>query len=258
MLHSDSPKLVVHECHAGPRRTIGRRAKPAFGVIEGGKDLDRAEYPSTKTPPSRDDVSGAMQLLEATLEGENWFLEEVRNQISRTDRTPEGGLDPAAYPNLSAKTGHNNLIQIAQFFFFLEALDCSSAEQICIFIDAHNRKIQHQISSGNFIMRERELKRALFKANRKAQVRDTIEYYGRPVFAVGELGDLMIDVMSPKTTENMIKELVQGGVMRQRGVGREDPPPTTDPRRVLVEPTEALINSYVESLQRTRRRLALT
>jgi hypothetical protein len=54
--------------------------------------------------------------------------------------------------------------------------------------------------------------------------------------------------MSPKLTENLIKELLTGGVMRRRGVGMEDPPDLTDPRRVLVEPTELFLGAFLDSL----------
>lgn len=203
---------------------------------------------SGDTSEERDRFSKALAIFEAQLNAENRFIEQVKIEIMRTElkATGQATLDQAKYPNLLAKTGHDNLMHVAQFFFLLEALNCTGEAEVSAFIASHNEKLQASIERGTY--RETEFKRAIFKPNRLTVVKETVKHFKRPVFAVNELGHLLIDLMSPRHTENLVKELLIGGIMRQRGVGLDMPPPTTDPRRILVEPTEKFRELYIQSL----------
>lgn len=207
---------------------------------------------------SGDNRQQAMRVLESQLTHQNWFLSELKGEMLKHLRAkdPKATLSPADFPGILAKTGHDNLTHIAQFFFLLHALDCTREDQVEAFIKGHNEKVKHSISSGEEIMREAELKKVLFSAPKIAAVRETLTHFQAPVFAISEISALLYDLMSPRQTEKILKELLHCGLLRQRGVGSEDPPITTDPRRILVEPTEIFLDTYLESLLRTKEAIA--
>lgn len=242
-----SPKVILDH-----RGGMHRR----FYLIDGG-GYSSMTLSLPKWKPEPDDFSNAMVVLEAKLEGENWFLERIRSMVRRSDGIEDDDipLDKKIYPQLAGKTGHDSLIHLAQFFFLLNALRCTEPEQIEAFIKSHNDKIEAELKSDRPPARVNELKKAVFKSARKAQIRDTFQHYGRPVFAISEIGHLLFDIMSPTTTTNLITDLLAGGVLVKPTATTDDPPIATDPRRVLVEPTREFNNAYVHSLLETRRRI---
>jgi hypothetical protein len=213
----------------------------------------------------------ALKTLESQLEGEHWFLEQTRATIRQTIglENPEAPLPVKDFKNLLTKTGHDNLIHIAQFYFFLNALNCVAPNQIEAFIDAHNKKVDAELGKDGALMRADALKKTIFSTNDITKIRMTFLYYKEPVFAVTELGKFLSDLMSPATTTNLIKELVVGGVFEHLAgpqfKGNEKlerdldgGPLSTDPRRKLIRPTARFLNDYKTSLLMARQKIMST
>lgn len=239
---------------------VGRRCKqPKLRVISNEGIMNDSETDQRSPAASRaDDFYRASKVLEAQLQGENWFLGQVRRQM--LTRNP--GITYAALFSKSgadfSNTGRDNLLNVVQFLFLLEALDCTEPEQIGAFIDGHNLKVHADLKSDNYVGAKSELKRAIFSKARKVQIIDTFAHYQRPVFARFELACLLIGLMSTRTSENVIKDLIKGGLMRERGGDDEDTPIGADSSRQLFEPTEQLIRDYVKSLNVTQKLILQT
>lgn len=211
----------------------------------------------------------ALGTLEAQLKGEHWFLEQVRATIRTTIGIDDGAIPEADFKTLLTKNGHDNLIHIAQFYLFLNALKCETPDQIEVFIESHNQKVQTELSREGAVMRAGALKKRQFSVNDITQIRMTVNYYGTPVFAVTELGYFLSDLMSPATTTNLVKELVRGGVFEQIAgpplEGGDDSyrekdagPMTTDPRRKLIHPKPQFLRDYQTSLLMARQQILAT
>lgn len=246
-------------------------------VILGGKatKTSRGRHPemadtAIEFESGRDGIR-ALNTLEAQLQGEHWFLEQVRGTVRETlgFDDPEAPLPEADFKTLVSKNGHDNLIHVAQFYFFLDALNCTTPERIEAFIEAHNSKVSTDLAHDDAIMRAASLKKTQFSVNDITQVRMTLLYYGAPVFAVTELGYFLSDLMSPATTTNLVKDLVKGGVFEQlagppleggaENYREKDAGPiTTDPRRKLIRPKAKFLSDYQTSLLMARRKILAT
>lgn len=207
--------------------------------------MNNADAQLNTVEPTPDRMRRAFAMVEASLRSENWFLETVRNELTRA-------APLASYPTVSGTNGHDYLLHITQFLFFLRALDCTDAEQISAFIDAHNAKIEADLSDEGFAKSRREFQKAIFSESRQAKVVDTIRAVGRPVFAIYDYGHLLIDDMSPKTTEKLIEDLRFGKLL----VRQTDPRIDADPKRVLIDSTGFLEETYMTSLLMQRRMIA--
>lgn len=205
----------------------------------------------------------AFAVLQASLVGEHWFIEQVRERMLAAEAAAPGGgkIKPGtSYETLLTRDWHNHVIQLVQFFFFLEALECKSPVQIARFIDNHNEKVERDLESGTHPVSPKELRRAIFTAGknrgkgRKEQLVATFNHYGKPVFTASELGHLLIDIMSPKTTEKILEDLKQAGLVHVRGGDDDiaDRPLDTDPRRELLELDPFLVETYTRSLLMAR------
>lgn len=206
------------------------------------------------------DYERAMEVRRAVLEGESWFEDTVRARMLAAEAAKPGGhlVKPgSSYPTLANRTWHTHLNNLVQFLFFLKALQCTDPVSIERFVDAHNEKVEQDLEDGSYHVSKGELKRAEFTDRRKKQLVLTFAHYGKPVFTAFELGCLLIDLMSPKTTENILADLRMAGLIKIRG-GEDDPfdaPLGTDSRRELLEPDSFLVDSYCQSLLQTRTRL---
>lgn len=187
----------------------------------------------------------AFEVVEAALRAENWFLETVRKALQETAPLSE-------FPTLMGANGHDYLLHLTQFLFFLRALDCTDAAQISRFIDSHNDKIESQLADPGFSKSPNEFRKAIFKPERRAKILDSIRALGQPVFAIYELGHLLIDDMSPKTTEKLIEDLRYGKLLERRLDDRID----ADPKRILIGSTGFLEDTYKMSLLMQRRMIA--
>lgn len=197
------------------------------------------------------DLRIGLRVLEATLTADMWFIDQVQETAMQHVRRQPGqdGAEPSKvdFPTLASASGYRHLTSLAQFYLSMRAFDCTSKEQIGTLIHQHNKKIASELEKGSAVS-VADLKRAKFSPRRAAQAIMTINHYGRLVFSVSELGSLLIDVMAPRITETLVLDLLHGGLMRHRGIGEDGLPPDTDPRRVLVEPTEYFLETYVASL----------
>ena len=193
-----------------------------------------------------DQLQRAFLTIEAGLRAENWFFESVRSELEKTAPLSE-------FPSVTGPNGHDFLLHLTQFLFFLRALDCTDAGQIANFIDAHNAKIEADLASPSFNKSANEFKKAIFRPERKAKILDTIRAVQRPVFAIYEFGHLLIDEMSPKTTEKLIEDLRYGKLMARRTDERID----ADQKRVLIDSTGFLEDTYMKSLLLQRRLIAM-
>ena len=187
----------------------------------------------------------AFETVEAALQAENWFLVTIRNKLTETAPLEE-------FPTISGPNGHDHLLQFTQFLFFLRALDCTDAEMIAGFIDSHNAKLEEQIEQPGFTRSVKEFNKAIISADRKAKILDSIRALEEPVFAIYEFGHLLIDEMSPKTTEKLIEDLRYGKLLERRIDERID----ADQKRVLIRSTGVLEDTYQTSLLMLRRMVA--
>lgn len=203
---------------------------------------------------SSEEMNKAVGVLEARLQGEDWFLDRVRGTVrSHLGLEADAPLDRMRFETITTNIGHDYIIHVAQFYFFLRALNCQSVEQIDALMDTHNQKIEQRLTSGEEIMKENQLKSAIFKSNRKANVRDTFAFFGRPIFAISEVASLLFDTMSPTKTTSVMKELLDGGILTRLDADQTmDAPISTDPRRILVEPTGSFVEDYAKSLLMTQ------
>lgn len=195
----------------------------------------------------RDDLSHAFLTVEASLQAENWFFESVHERLSQT-------APLSAFPTLMGSNGHDYLLHFTQFLFFLKALDCTDADQIAHFIDTHNAKIQAQLEDPDFTKSRNEFAKALIKPERRARILSTVRFHSRPLFAIYEFGHLLIQNMSPKTTEKLIEDLRFGKLL----VRCEDTRIDADQKRVLIDSTGFLEETYQKSLLLQRRLIAQT
>lgn len=187
----------------------------------------------------------AFQTVEAALRAEDWFFQSVRKELEKKSPLSD-------FPTIMGSNGHDYLLHFAQFLFFLRALDCTDAEAVAQFIDAHNLKIQSLLDDPDFTKSKNEFKKALIRPERRAKILDSIRALNTPVFAIYEFGHLLIDDMSPKTTEKLIEDLRHGGLLARRIDDRID----VDQKRVLIASTGFLEDTYCTSLLMQRRMIA--
>ena len=109
-----------------------------------------------------------------------------------------------------------------------------------------------RIFYSSFAKSPNEFRKALFKPERKAKILDSINALGAPVFAIYEFGHLLIDDMSPKTTEKLIEDLRYGKLLERRDDDRLE----ADQNRVLIASTGFLEDTYRTSLLTQRRMIA--
>lgn len=209
-------------------------------MIETGVQED-----GTNKTPERDSLVRAFETVEASLRAENWFFETVRKKLEETAPLSE-------FPTIMGSNGHDYLLHFTQFLFFLKALDCTDADQISNFIESHNAKIEQQISDPGFLKSVKEFKKAIVRPERKAKVLDTIREFNMPIFAIYEYGHLLIDDMSPKTTEKLIEDLRYGKLLERRVDDRL----SADQKRVLIASDGFLEDTYRISLLMQRRLVA--
>lgn len=193
---------------------------------------------------SEDHLLQAFGTVQASLMADNMFLEAVRAELQKKSELRD-------FPTIASPNGPDYLIEFTRFLFFLRALDCADPEKIGRFIDLHNEKLESDLSDPNFSRSAAETRKAIFPDRRKERVVGTVKTFGRPVFAIYELGHFLIDTMSPKTTEKLIEDLRYGGLMERR----EDPRIDADQKRVLVESTGVLETQYVAAMTWLRREI---
>jgi len=208
-------------------------------TLAGRKELD------DKPDPGGESLRLAFETVESSLRAENWFFETVRAELQKTAPLTD-------FPTITGSNGHDYLLHLTQFLFFLQALDCTDADQISNFIEAHNLKIESEISNPEFTKSINEFRKAIIRPERKAKILDTIRTLRRPVFAIYEFGHLLIDDMSPKTTEKLIEDLRHGNLL----VRRIDDRISVDQKRVLIASTGFLEDTYRTSLLMQRRMIA--
>ncbi|MEP1613523.1 MAG: hypothetical protein ABJL72_16590, partial [Roseobacter sp.] len=187
-------RLTLIKCAPQPYATARRPKVPDLKLIENDPPIE-TNAPAIKKD---DNFTKALGVVESQLEGEAWFLDEVHKSIrhyikvtnphlpEKKQRTFEQRYFPTI---LATGTGHDNIIHVAQFFLFLEALNCTTAKTISAFIDNHNNKINDLLKGDNVAMVEETLRKAKFAPKRIEQVVRTFEHFKRPVFSVTELSD---------------------------------------------------------------------
>ena len=255
-----------------PQQLEKRLQKRGLHVIIGGKfdanDGGHARRMNTQ-PQERDfkqDSLFALKTLEAQLEGEHWFLESVRQTVRKTRgiSDPNAPLPLKDFKNLVTKNGHDNLIHIAQFYLFLDALNCTTADHLEAFIGHHNAKVIDEMTPAEKAKNKPPADRFI-SANEITQIRLTLKYYGELVFSLTELGKLLSDIMSTSTTANLLKELVIGGVFEQVGGPALDEtagpgfefqgPAETHASRKLIRPKPEFFDAYRRSLLMARAKI---
>lgn len=187
----------------------------------------------------------AMATLEASLRAEDWFFGKVREKLTET-------APPQEFQLLQGASDH--LLNFAQFLYFLRALDCTSPEHVSAFIEQHNAMIESKLADPANAKKSGELKKAFFGPVRKRKIENSIKALNQPVFAISEYGHLLIEQMSPKTTENLIEDLRVGRLL----VEVKDNSINADQRRILYASTGFLEENYERSLLVQRRLIADT
>ena len=151
--------------------------EPHLTVRNGGRHMSEAIDDIPGAPSSEDSVRLAFETVEATLRAENWFFETVRNELAKTAPLSD-------FPTVMGANGHDYLLHFTQFLFFLKALDCTDADAIANYIEAHNARIEGLIEDPNFTKSRNEFRKAIFRPERKAKILDTIRTLRTPVFAI--------------------------------------------------------------------------
>ncbi len=246
MTDKRAPDLQVITNDHRPYQADLTGKEPSLTVKTGGKGMTDAISDISETAQSEDTVRLAFETVEATLRAENWFFETVRAELAKTAPLSD-------FPTVMGSNGHDYLLHFTQFLFFLKALDCTDADQIANYIEAHNARIEGLIQDPNFTKSKNEYKKAIFRPERKAKILDTIRTLRAPVFAIYEYGHLLIDEMSPKTTEKLIEDLRYGGVLARRTDDRM----SADQKRILIASTGFLEDTYRLSLLMQRRMIAM-
>lgn len=245
----DERQLRLIETKGTPYSCVLTGRQPRLRVIEGTVDMSNAALDEMDDEQARpgggDNLQRAFQTVEASLRAENWFLEKVRDKLEEV-------APLSSYPTISGTNGHDYLLHFTQFLFFLRALDCTDADQIANFIESHNRKIEADLGDPAFGKSENEFRKAIIRPERKAKILDTVRTFRRPVFAIYDFGHLLIDDMSPKTTEKLIEDLRFGQIL----VRRVDERMSADQKRVLIDSSGFLEDTYMTSLLMQRRMIA--
>ncbi|MEE4188142.1 MAG: hypothetical protein V2I76_06810 [Roseobacter sp.] len=264
--------LVQPDTSSQSRRLKKKLQKRGLRVIVGGNCSSEIPISSIKmtTNPRRfePDKSSflAMRTLEAQLEGEHWFLERARTKLRATLGLEHDEKIPTyEFETILTKNGHDSLIHIAQFYYFLSALNCTTPETIELFINSHNDEVAAKIATRE-LTKEAARRKTAFSKNDITNVRLTFIEFDEPIFAVSELGKLMSDQMSSGKTAALIKDLVKGGLFEQVAGPRMSGTPkteaeldvsplATDPRRQLVKPIPAFLQDYETSLLITHEKI---
>ena len=194
---------------------------------------------------STTDIINAFETVEASLRAENWFFTTIREKLGETAPLED-------FPTLGGANGHDYLLHFTQFLFFLKALDCTDAEAVAAFIEAHNDKLERQMAAPGFSKSVNEFKKAIIRPERRDKILDSVRALEEPVFAIYEFGHFLIDVMSPKTTEKLIEDLRYGKLLERREDDRID----ADQKRILIGSTGFLEDTYQTSLLTLRRLIA--
>jgi hypothetical protein len=221
-------------------RTLWWWRRYRFGDVV-AEDLSNIRFGNTEG------ATQALATLEATLRAEEWFFDKVREKLAEA-----APLD--SYLILPSAKGNDHLLNFAQFMYFLRALDCTSADQISQFIESHNQMIHERLDSIPGSKKPGELKKAVFGPARRKKIENSIHSLGRPVFAIYDYGHLLIDHMSPKTTENLIEDLRMAHLL----VSAQDNSINADQRRILYISNGFLEETYERSLLVQRRMIAET
>ena len=236
--------LIVNPGRPYDSYLTGRKAE--LTILAGGRDMvERGLSEAEDSAATRDSLRRAFDTVEFSLRAENWFFETVRNKLAETAPLSE-------FPTIMGANGHDYLLHFTQFLFFLKALDCTSADQIAAFIGSHNQKLQDQIASPDFSKSEKEYRKAIIRPERQAKILDTIRAFNAPIFAIYEYGHLLIDDMSPKTTEKLIEDLRYGKLLDRR----VDERMSADQKRILIASNGFLEDTYRVSQLMLRRMIA--
>ena len=245
MSDTTPPSLHVISNEQRPYVSDLTNKEPHLTIRSGGRDLTDTVSDIPNTPASSDSVRLAFETVEASLRAENWFFETVRAELEKTAPLSD-------FPTVMGAHGHDYLLHFTQFLFFLKALDCTDADAIANYIEAHNARVEGLIKDPSFTKSKNEFRKAIFRPERKAKILDTIRTLRTPVFAIYEYAHLLIDEMSPKTTEKLIEDLRFGGVLARRIDDRM----SVDQKRVLIASTGFLEDTYRMSLLMQRRMIA--
>ena len=240
------PELHVISNEHRPYVSDLTNKEPHLTVRDGGRIMNQAIDDIPGSSATEDSVRLAFETVEATLRAENWFFETVRAELAKTAPLSD-------FPTVMGSNGHDYLLHFTQFLFFLKALDCTDADQIANYIEAHNARIEGMVEDPDFTKSRNEFRKAIFRPERKAKILDTIRTLRTPVFAIYEYGHLMIDEMSPKTTEKLIEDLRFGGILARRVDDRM----SSDQKRILIASTGFLEDTYRMSLLMQRRMIAM-
>ncbi len=246
MTHKAPPEFHVISNDHRPYMSDLTTKEPHLTVRNGGRIMTEAIDDIPETSATEDSVRLAFETVEATLRAENWFFETVRAELAKTAPLSD-------FPTVMGSNGHDYLLHFTQFLFFLKALDCTDADQIANYIEAHNARIEGMVEDPDFTKSRNEFRKAIFRPERKAKILDTIRTLRTPVFAIYEYGHLMIDEMSPKTTEKLIEDLRFGGILARRVDDRM----SSDQKRILIASTGFLEDTYRMSLLMQRRMIAM-
>ena len=239
---------LVNRATTPPYQTYLTRRQAKLTMIGGGRDMTKAgskELEAAQDSTGRESIQHAFLTVEASLRAENWFFETVRKKLAEAAPLNE-------FPTIMGSNGHNYLLHFTQFLFFLKALDCTDADQIANFIASHNAKIEALLASPDFTKSPNEFRKALIRPERKAKILDTVRSFNMPIFAIYEYGHLLIDDMSPKTTEKLIEDLRFGKLLERR----IDERMSADQKRILIASNGFLEDTYRVSLLIQRRMIA--
>lgn len=146
--------------------------------------------------------------LENLLNAEARFVSRLR------ERAAEMSKVPADIESIKSALDNDKVVQIARFFFLLEAYACETPEAVEKLLISHNEKISSLLASGRFGQRSRrELKKALFNLRRVHTCVQTVKERQRAVFAKTEIASLLFEHMGRDTALRNLDLLVTAGLL---------------------------------------------
>ncbi|MEM8978540.1 MAG: hypothetical protein AAGD04_03590 [Pseudomonadota bacterium] len=208
--------------------------------------------------PAQLDKQAAFRFLEAQLEAEDAFLDEVRALIKKNTGIESFPKDliHKDFDFIHRKDFHDYLINLAQFYVSLDVHNCNTPEKVEVLLDAHNDKVRDDIKKGLIDKSPAERKKLIFSCLRMAQIREMVKHCGRAVFTVQDLSNLL-DFGAARNVRDLLTALIKARILVPAMSAMDEGSLNVDPRRVPIEPIPEFVQAYSTSLWTAHEKLIM-
>lgn len=116
--------------------------------------------------------------------------------------------------SVQSALSNDRVVQIARFFFLVQAYACDTPEAVEKLLDSHNEKISSFLASGGIRQRSNsELKKALFTDPQISMCVGAVRVNRRGVFTRSEIASLMVEHMGRDSANRILDLLVRAGLL---------------------------------------------